>query len=108
MQIQTLLEKNDPETDWQALVKHYYRQIQFLQHEREIHLLVTLAVALFTLIVFAVTIAAQSWQLFLVDLLFLGLLVPYLFHYRKLENGVQSLYKPYEELSLKAITSVKK
>ena len=54
-------------------------QIQFFQHERLIHLIVTALLAL--------------------DILFLVLLIPYIFHYYRLENGVQKLYEYYDKLS---------
>jgi len=79
-------------TDWAALLAFHRAQVQFLQHERLVHLLVMLAFALFTL-------AALSAFLFLPSVttgalagILVLLLGVYVFHYYKLENGVQRLY----------------
>ena len=81
----------------EAELRELLVQIAFFQHERLIHLLVTLAVALLcvgtTLYLAAV---APSWPLLLLDALFYALLIPYLIHYFALENGVQALYRVYD------------
>lgn len=72
--------------------------ILFFQHERLIHLLVTMLFALLTfgsLIAFLVTGFFPVIALFV---LFLALLIPYIFHYYHLENGVQQLYDLYDQL----------
>ncbi len=74
-------------------------QIQFFQHERLIHLIVTVLFALLTILsIFASMVIPDQPALLLLDLLFLVLLVPYIFHYYRLENGVQTLYKYYDAL----------
>ena len=72
-------------------------QISFFQHERMIHLLVTLAFALFTLLTLFICCFIRLLPLFLLMSLFLALLIPYIRHYFILENGVQKLYKYYDE-----------
>lgn len=72
--------------------------ILFFQHERLIHLLVTILFALLTfgsLVTFLVTGFLPVTALFV---LFLALLIPYIFHYYHLENGVQQLYDLYDQL----------
>lgn len=73
--------------------------IQFFQHERLVHLLVTLAVAILVAMVtlFAVGVSA-SLPLLIMDVLLVVLLIPYLAHYYTLENGVQKLYRLYDHL----------
>lgn len=71
-------------------------QISFFQHERLIHLIVTVTfaiLALMTLIFFTVTTMPAALILFL---LFMGLLIPYIRHYYILENGTQHLYDLYD------------
>ena len=91
--VQEKLEKNEDKFDWKKLKKIHERKIKYLQHERLIHLLVTLFVALFTLLTIFFTIFTRRGGFALIALLFIILLIPYLFHYRSLENGIQRLYK---------------
>ncbi len=84
--------KNKETKGWKIILVHHRETIKFLQHERLIHLLVTLAFAInFVVVTMFVLIYPQA-ILLLIDGLILILLVPYIFHYFKLENGVQKLY----------------
>lgn len=78
--------------DWKEELKHHREIIKFMQHERLIHLLVTLAFGIKFLIVMVFTLIYPKPILMLIDGLILILLVPYIFHYFRLENGVQKLY----------------
>ena len=94
---QYLIEINDKLKDkskhnWKRILKHHRETIKFLQHERLIHLLVTLAFGVKFLMAMLFTIFYANPLLLIIDGLLLVLLVPYLFHYFKLENGVQKLY----------------
>lgn len=71
-------------------------RIKFYQHERLIHLIVTMTFAAMTVLSFSMLMAGNSFSL-LLSLLFLGLTIPYVIHYYFLENSVQSLYKMYYE-----------
>lgn len=74
-------------------------QIQFFQHERLVHLIVTVTFAILTIIsVLGCVLAPQPALLALVAML-LVLLVPYIRHYYILENGVQKLYTCYDRLA---------
>lgn len=73
-------------------------QIQFFQHERFIHLIVTIAFAFFALIIFLCTFLYQEILLYVLFFLFLVLLIPYIRHYYILETGVQKLYDYYDRL----------
>lgn len=73
-------------------------QIQFFQHERLIHLIVTVLFALLTVITLLANLFLQQPLLLVLSLLFLVLLVPYIKHYYLLENGVQKLYEYYDIL----------
>jgi len=87
------LNQNHSKKEWEEIYKVHQTKIQHLQHERLIHLLVTLFMALFWLISLYITISFPRVESALLNFLLLGLLIPYIFHYRKLENGVQNLYK---------------
>jgi len=89
---QKIKENSKFKKDWRIILKHHRATIKFLQHERLIHLLVTLAFGIKFLIAISFTLVTKSMILFVVDIILLSLLVPYIFHYFKLENGVQKLY----------------
>ena len=74
------------------------RRIQFYQHERLIHLLVTLAFALFFLLSLFMALILKQLGILVLTGLFLVLLVPYIKHYYFLENSVQELYTIYYKL----------
>ena len=77
--------------------------IQFFQHERLIHLIVTMSISLLTIGVSISFILYPTFNLFLLLLFILlaCLLVPYLFHYYFLENSVQKMYQHYDALEKK-------
>ena len=72
-------------------------QIGFFQHERLIHLVVTVTFALLTIIAIMGTLIVPQPALFALVLLLLVLLIPYIRHYYILENGVQKLYQYYDK-----------
>lgn len=87
----------DESTDLESLKQEMLLKISFMQHERLIHFMVTclFAVLLFlSLIIFFMT---NMMGILAVSLLMLLLLIPYIAHYFFLENGVQKLYKLYDE-----------
>lgn len=90
----SLLEKDD--NDWEFLRREHLVQIQFFQHERLIHLIVTALFALMEIISVIATVATgYLWLLVLVAVLMV-LLVPYIRHYYILENEVQKMYAQYD------------
>ena len=95
-----LLEKNDgsdmTEEEKKREVDDMLIQISFFQHERLIHLIVTVTFALLTIIAILGTLIMPQPALFILVLLLLVLLVPDVRHYYILENGVQKLYKYYD------------
>lgn len=74
-------------------------QIQFFQHERLIHLIVTVLFALLAIISILASLFLETQPILLIlDLLFIVLLIPYIGHYYRLENGVQKLYEYFDLL----------
>lgn len=73
-------------------------QIQFFQHERLIHLIVTVTFALLTVLSIFTFLALAQIGLLVLSALLIILLVPYIRHYYILENGVQKLYTYYDKL----------
>ncbi len=100
-----LLLKED--ADWERILEEHLVQVGFFQHERLIHLIVTVVFALFAvlsaglafLLMALGTEGAGSW-LFVVAA-FLVLLIPYVRHYYILENEVQKMYGQYDEIVAK-------
>ena len=78
------------------VIEEHLIKIQFFQHERFIHLCVTLAYALFTILFTA--LIALTWFVVPIAVIMYVFLIFYIFHYFFLENGVQYMYKQYDEL----------
>src|SRR5512145_1895532 len=82
-----------PEIDGLAAVReHHDRRVRDFQHERLIHLLVTLSVAFFALLAVGWLLHAPSAGAAALAALLLVLTAAYVLHYFRLENGVQRLY----------------
>ena len=92
-EIEEILRSDNKKTNWQRLLNNHRVQIGFMQHERLIHLLVTLTFGLGFLVTITVALAIDGVVFGIASILLLLLLVPYIFHYFKLENGVQKLYR---------------
>lgn len=71
-------------------------KVGFFQHEREIHLFVTLAYAIMAIVSFAISIISPMFVF--VGVILVAFLIPYVLHYFNLENGVQYLYKQYDKM----------
>lgn len=84
--------------EWERILEEHRTQIGFFQHERLIHLIVTVTFALMTLISMIASVTTGMPLLLILSLLFLVLLVPYIFHYYTLENEVQKMYAQYDEI----------
>ena len=84
------------------LFKYHVKRVRDFQHERLIHLLVTLFFAFLMLGSFVawaiIPFTALFWPLTALVVILLVLELAYVRHYYQLENGVQSLYELTEEL----------
>lgn len=90
--VREVLEKNPDEEKLKELLAYHNRQIQWMQHERLVHLIVMLFVCFFTLLVFGFTVMRSSLPSMMLLAILLILSVAYLFHYYRLENNVQKWY----------------
>ena len=82
--------------DYNSLATNHLVKIKFFQHERLIHLLVTLFYGLF---VFIMIYFMTIFPLFgLIAIILIVFLIFYIIHYFRLENGVQYLYKQYDKI----------
>lgn len=96
--IDALLAEQAPEIDWNSVLEEHLVQIGFFQHERLIHLLVTLAFAFFTLGGILAVLLTGEFAAIVLTVLFLVLLIPYIMHYYLLENEVQKMYGQYDKI----------
>ncbi len=93
--IKTILKKEDINED---IKKDFLEHIQFMQHERLIHLLVTMLFASLLMFGFIIMLIHFSWILVVFTAIIFIVEIFYIFHYYKLENGVQKMYRLYDEL----------
>lgn len=98
-----ILNEADPSTDWNEVLSEHLNQISFFQHERLVHLIVTIAFGFFLVMMAAILLLTNESNLYVFILFFIitVTLIFYIRHYYYLENGVQKLYKQYDEILLK-------
>lgn len=97
-QIDELLDNPPAGTDWKKEIKKHLVQIQFFQHERLIHLIVTVLFALMTTSTLIGLVSTGNLWLAALMVPLLILLFPYISHYYLLENGVQKMYRQYDRM----------
>lgn len=79
-------------TSMAELKEFHERQIRYMQHERLIHLIVTLFVGTDLVLIIGFIAVHPIWPAFALAALILPLLGAYVVHYFRLENGVQRWY----------------
>ena len=79
-------------------MEEHLNQIGFFQHERLIHLIVTVTFALLEMLAILLNVISDSLFSLLLPVVILILLVPYIRHYYILENEVQKMYTQYDEI----------
>ena len=72
--------------------------ISFYQHERLVHLIVTVFVGICAVLFFLAALMLEEVSLLLIFLILLILFIPYIFHYYFLENSIQKLYLYYDKI----------
>jgi hypothetical protein len=100
-QVDALLKKSPVDADWSTVLSDHLIQLSFYQHERLVHLLVTMLVAILTMLSVGIGIVGEYPYMFIVSFGLMTLLVPYLFHFCFLENAVQKMYQQYDEIVVK-------
>ena len=86
---------------FKKIMEIHKRYINFIQHERLIHLLVTLAFAVLLMFCLVISVIQPGFWVLLMILLIISLLIPYIFHYFYLENTAQRWYSLMDELENK-------
>lgn len=97
--IDELLKKED--VDWQKASAEHLVQIGFFQHERLVHLIVTVTFAILEILSLFMTLMSFEFGsgnlgLGCLTVLLLILLIPYIRHYYILENETQKMYTQYD------------
>lgn len=98
---------SDKQSDWKYIKQEHITQVAFFQHERLVHLIVTVTFAvleLLTVCAYVIVVALDStlsFPLLILELLILVLLIPYIKHYYLLENEVQKMYVQYDRIAQK-------
>ena len=84
--------------DIEKLKQEHLIQLSFFQHERLVHLIVTVAFALLEMLAMVMCVLAFSPGVMVLAIAILILLVPYIRHYYILENQVQKMYVQYDRM----------
>ena len=93
--------KNAPTEKTKEMLSEFETKISYYQHERLIHLMVTLAFASWLLFEILCLFVLPSEFLIagiLLVLIFFGLTIGYVMHYYFLENSVQKMYHMRDEI----------
>lgn len=89
------------DSDWEQVAAGHLVQIGFFQHERLIHLIVTVTFAILEMLTVCMIVSAFTPSMCVLALLLLVLLIPYVRHYYILENEVQRMYEQYDKIIAK-------
>ncbi len=103
-----ICEEDYSEEEREKMKQQVLTQISFFQHERLIHLIVTITFALLAVVAFGICAVVPTVPFFGLEVLLLVLLIPYIRHYYILENSVQTMYRCYDKLSQEAFHEVSK
>ncbi len=93
--------KSSPDSKTKEVLSEFEKKIGFFQHERLIHLMVTLTFAFFLLFeIFCLFMLPSSFLVagVLLVAIFFGLTIGYVMHYYFLENSVQKMYHMRDEM----------
>ena len=82
----------------QDKLEEHLVQVGFFQHERLIHLIVTVTFALLEMLAIVISVISDSLFTLLLPIVILILLIPYIRHYYILENEVQKMYGQYDRM----------
>ena len=91
------LENNKKKVDIDTLKT----KISFFEHERLVHLLVTLFFSLISIIFTFMCFYTKNVIIYIICIILYIMVLFYIVHYYYLENGVQKLYKIFDKLNSK-------
>ncbi len=96
--IEKILEEDKEDTDYEKLRADFLLKLSFFQHERFVHLVVTVMVAI-VLFISVIYIFMTGLRLMAaLSIILLGLVFAYLIYYYFIENAVMGMYKTYDRI----------
>ena len=96
--VEQIRKENLSYKEYADLLKEFEIKIGYFQHERLIHLIVTVLFALLEMSSIYVLLLSPSLAAIVFCIMFMVLLVPYVMHYYFLENSVQKMYRIRDEI----------
>ncbi len=97
--IQQALSNKKGRIDWPRLQQKHLAKTKLLQHERLIHLLVTLSFGSFSLLSFFAFLLLDRIEIVIPAIVFLVTTLVYVIHYYRLENATLRWYKLTDKLA---------
>ena len=79
-------------------ISNHLIKIGFFQHERMIHLVVTVTYGILDILSFLFGIVFSNIIPLIMGYMMMCFLIPYIYHYFLLENCVQKMYRQYDEM----------
>ena len=86
------------ELQLETLKQEHLTRISFFQHERLVHLIVTVTFAILEMLAVLIALFFPGVATLLLVIVIMILLIPYIRHYFILENEVQKMYGQYDRL----------
>jgi len=99
--VRQLLIEQDCNADTAAVLQKHVRITGYMQHERLIHLIVTLAFGFFLLAAIVGLLVKPVFLMKILSALLFALLIPYIAHYFFLENAIQRWYELADRMEAK-------
>ena len=94
------VDQNMNDVDDKFISDHLIK-IGFFQHERFIHLIVTVTAVILNLFAFFLGYAFSNIVIIIFGYMVMCFTIPYIYHYFLLENGVQKMYRQYDMMKKK-------
>ena len=94
--VDAAIERDD--TDFEALKREQLVQIGFIQHERIVHLIVTVMCCLLLFLGLGIFFLSGLLAIMAVNVVLLALVFAYLMYYCFIENRTQQMYRQYNRI----------
>ncbi|MDE6592283.1 MAG: hypothetical protein K2K57_04370 [Oscillospiraceae bacterium] len=94
--VDAAIEKDD--TDFETLKREHLVQIGFIQHERIVHLIVTVMCCLLLFLGLGIFFISGLRAIMAVNVILLVLVFSYLMYYCFIENRTQQMYRQYNRI----------
>lgn len=95
------IEKKVEKNITNKVIEELLIKIKFFSHERFIHLIITLFFASLSIVFTVLCFKYFNYFIYTITLILYVMVLFYVVHYYRLENGVQYLYKLYDKMKEK-------